>query len=118
MPSLITTVSGEVRDLRSSIAFSARYSCKKPRVPARKIVKMITAASISSPSKTEMIEAVIKMIISTLLNCEIKSRRTEAFSSSLSSFSPYSSSLFLASSELKPASDIPNSSKTELISWS
>ncbi len=64
--------SGTVRDLRSSIAFSALYSCTKSRTPARKTVKKITTASNSPLSRVEIIEAAIRkvsiyLIISILL---------------------------------------------------
>lgn len=94
----------------------SRLSCKgvldlsiDPRSPASSSKAVFIQVALT-------IEAAIRIKINILLNCDIKSRRTETFSFSFSSFSPYFSNLFSASSELKPASHVPSISKTEFAS--
>lgn len=94
----------------------SRLSCKgvldlsiDPRSPASPLKAVFIQVAVT-------IEAAIRRKINILLNCDIKSRRTETFSFSFSSFSPYFSNLFSASSELKPASYVPSISKTAFTS--
>jgi len=117
LPSLRTKTLGLTMALRASTAFSARYSCTKPRTAFMTTMKSITMASVmGSPSCmarwAETAADIMSMMTSMLVNCSKRMWYHFVFASSLSSLAPYSSSLLPASSSVMPSRLVSSASRT------
>ena len=104
-PCLITVAFATAIFCRASIAFSALNSCWNPRKAFRIIIAIITVPSISSPIAKDIPAAAIRIQTRKLENWPRKIFIALNFFFFKILFSPYSRSLFFASSLPRPFSE-------------
>ena len=91
----------------ASIAFSARYSWTNPSSTAKSTITAIAIASTPCPKAAEMTAAASKMITKMFLNWASKMLIALVFELAFSSFGPYCSSRWAASSPDIPSGEEP-----------
>ena len=87
-PSLNTLAVFTIIFWRAVIAFSARYSWKKPKIVSVNITKTIIQLSTTCPTAYEIIAAGTRMRTIRFLNCLMNNLSNEIFSGSGSAFGP------------------------------
>ena len=100
---------------KASIAFSARYSCIKPRKAFNKTIMRITIVSVKSPTMPDIIAATSIIKIITSLNCASTITNMLFFLPSCNSLVPVLCNLSSASFTVKPSCFVISSFKVSSI---
>ena len=111
-----TLVVGSTIRFSASIAFSALYSCTKPKTITNAMMDEMTQKLMVSPITSEIIAAANKTQTMKFANWLSNTLRGVTFCFSSSSLMPYFSSLIFASSDDKPSLDVSKAANMSLMS--